>query len=285
MDLQDHTPLSMAFATVITHCTNLIVVSTAILRANEDSDALHQLRVGLRRLRTALTAFRDGLQAGPLAKLKSELRWLQDETTSTRDWQVCVGESLSRIAASVRSPDLPVLTTLALAQLDVAEERCRKLLDNPRFHAFLLLLQEWKRHPEQCFLAEGEALRPYVHRVLTKARKQLKRLYMRLSELDVAELHGLRIRVKRLRYMTELFETLGRRKAVHRYVGELKQLQHHLGAIHDAVIAQDLIVSLRGSTDGCAHAVGLVQGWCAAVIESERGALLANKQRVGKPPY
>lgn len=283
--LNEDTPLPVAFASVIGHCADQIAVNTAILRANEDPDALHQLRIALRRLRTALGAFRDGLQPEALARLKTELRWLQDETTLTRDWQVCVGESLSRIAATVRSPDLPGLMTLAQAQLDAAEERCRKLLDHPRFQAFLLLLQDWKRNPERCFVPASDALRPYAHEVLKKARKKLKALYVRLDELEVAELHDLRIRVKRLRYTTELFETLCRRKAAHRYIGELKQLQHHLGAIHDAVVAQDLIISLRGSSDACGHAVGLVQGWCAAIVENERGALLASKRRIGKPPF
>ena len=92
---------------------------------SDDPEFLHQLRVGLRRLRAALRAFRDVLPSKTTKKLKRALRKLSPKLGAARDWDVLV----ARLEAQRASPEL---LHKAQARRAAARARWRDARSSPR---------------------------------------------------------------------------------------------------------------------------------------------------------
>lgn len=104
-------------------------------------------------------------------------------------------------------------------------------------------------------------------RVRPLARKALARLWKRIeaearhfAEIDEAERHDLRKRAKRLRYSLEFVAALFPPKAVGGFLAALAEAQEAIGAYNDMVTAGDL---LRG-LDPRDPAVAYASGWVAS---------------------
>jgi inorganic triphosphatase YgiF len=59
-----------------------------------DSEAVHQMRVGLRRLRAAVSLFKSSLPGPSTAKIKTDLKWLANELAPAREIDVLVRERI-----------------------------------------------------------------------------------------------------------------------------------------------------------------------------------------------
>jgi CHAD domain-containing protein len=95
-----------------------------------------------------------------------------------------------------------------------------------------------------------------------------------IDDLEKIELHELRIRGKKLRYAAEFFRSLFARKAVKPYLAALADIQSHLGALNDAVVAKALLADLARGQDSLPHALllradGIVTGWIAARVRRD----------------
>ena len=91
---------------------------------------------------------------------------------------------------------------------------------------------------------------------------KVRRLGRKISKLDTAELHRLRIRIKKLRYATEFFGSIWPNRRTNRYLSALKDLQQVLGALHDATVAEKLVAQLKNAGGGDAKfAIAPVNHW------------------------
>src|SRR5262249_16979956 len=90
-----------AFAAAARSCLAQMRANEAPARLGEDPEGIHQLRVGLRRFRALVTAFRDTLSEEAHEFLARELRWLQQELNPARDWDVFITTTLTPIAERV----------------------------------------------------------------------------------------------------------------------------------------------------------------------------------------
>jgi CHAD domain-containing protein len=223
------------------------VVSTAGAEAEADTEAVHDLRVAIRRLRTLLRVARAVYGRRRLSRIEAELRWLVQTTGALRDAEV-LEETLHALS----------LPPEAQSAVDAwSHERLREA--QARRAEVALLLREGP--PERVRIpvgARGEAkrVRPLertlgdLEAVLArgKTRRRLgaaelgrRALGKALGDIlvaasaeasDAAAMHELRIRFKRLRYAAELLapsvgdgaEALARQAA---------RLQKRLGELHD----------------------------------------------------
>jgi CHAD domain-containing protein len=88
------------------------------------------------------------------------------------------------------------------------------------------------------------------------------------------ELHELRIRSKKLRYAAEFFRGAFPKKPATTYLAALADVQEHLGALNDAVVAKSLLAALGRDSGGLppellARADGIVTGWIAARVRDD----------------
>lgn len=188
--------------------------SRARLEAQTDSEALHDLRIAVRRIRSLLRPMRAMSEVAALNNAAAEVGRL---TTPVRDLEVMIQE--------VKERGFPVLAQLRTARL---ASDYSKILKSPALKNLFIQLDEW---PSTFRLAEVNGGLKHVQPQIEKAlKKQIDRLHAAVDDAG-SDRHELRILVKRTRYLTEAFPKLSplSRKAAN----SLKALQSALGSWHD----------------------------------------------------
>ena len=252
-----------------------------------DPEGVHQMRVGVRRLRAALRAFAPIIEPKAIEYLKGELRWMQQDLGPARDWDVFLGETLPPIRAALPEENgFDALTSTAQAARRRAYERAIDAITDARFVRFLLQLSLWLEEDSLILRPDGrgdaapaddpaaEPILGFASRVLRRCDKKLRRAGRHLERLSVDELHQLRIEAKKFRYAIEFFKTLYPARQVKKTLKALVAIQDSLGALNDSAICHSLLKDLRVSAALSAdfnkplteRAVGLISGWQAATL-------------------
>lgn len=212
----------------------VIANSSEVACGRETPDHVHQLRVGLRRLRTALRTFGDGALA--LADCEKPLAEVFRALGAWRDPAVTRESIIPRLQdAGAPSVDLPVSRE---EQVSPA-----KLVHGTAFQLALLSMMEFGMAASQASEA-GAGTRAHegpldaaIAARLTKLHKQVRRDGRRFEKLPEEKQHRVRKRLKRLRYLAEFVAPRYKHRAVKRYLAALEPAQDALGAHNDAVVA------------------------------------------------
>jgi inorganic triphosphatase YgiF len=232
---------------------------------NLDPEGIHQMRVGLRRLRAAISLFSRMLSGGPTEKIKAQLKWLTSELAPAREIDVFVTEKIGRPVRDV----VPRLGGKAIerefaARRTEALERARKAVSSERCRTLLVDVLEWIElrntvHRKDARTPIGKFAADVLHRRVRKLLKEGRYL----DRLSVRERHKFRIAVKKIRYAVEFFESLfpgkHERKQIVRCSRHLKNIQDALGSLNDVVAHQKLAadVALKAPVqNGRARAFG-----------------------------
>ena len=260
-----------ALAKIFRVCADQCAANHDAVLARADPEGVHQFRVALRRMRSALVVFRAVLPQGDAVWLKREASRLIDLLGPARDWDVFIGETLAAVRAA--RPDDETLERLAAA---AEEERARayekaEALRAPEHTAFLLRFGRWIETAGWCAHADRAALdRPLVGLAAPLLDKRHKRVLKRgrnFEQLSDARLHQLRITLKKLRYAGEFFAAQFPDGEPRPYIRALRRLQDDLGGLNDAAVAEhclrELVHARRGRSDLAALGVGAGQviGW------------------------
>jgi len=248
-----------ALHAMIVACLAQVQVNVPGALLELDEEYLHQVRVGLRRLRVVLAIVRHIYDDPEAVALREQVGRLCVDLGRAREWDVFVTQTLASICA--RMPE-----HAGLREVLRASERRRKQLHaatvnrlaSADFQRMLLRFGAWLhsgKWPEP-----GIPLKRFALRILEKRHERVL-AQGAASRDNPAQLHVLRIACKKLRYAAEMFGSLfagGGRKA---YVAELAALQDALGALHDIAIADPLLHELdsRQRRDTLA----LIRGWIA----------------------
>jgi inorganic triphosphatase YgiF len=244
--------------------------------ASADPEYLHQMRVALRRLRSALRVFRDAIDPAFAELLRVELRWLARATGPARDWDVLATQTLPAILhAWGESPAARSVRARVAVRRKVAREPLREALLSPRYVRLVLALARWLAQPAP-ENAEPGKLGDLAARTIAKRHKRLVAGALRLSALTPAERHRLRLEAKRLRYALEGFECLFRRRRFGDYRELLAEIQDDLGRANDAAVAARLMSELKAPTSFTQFA----RGWLAAQTHSSVALLERHADRL-----
>lgn len=251
------TPTALA-ASVLGAALRQILANAREIAAGSDEDAhVHQLRVGIRRLRTALREL-DALH--PLQTLRAEveppLHALFRTLGEHRDRATLVPR-LREEAGAAGGPALfwqPELPAIGAAVRECEVQRALVRLVG--------FVQELAQARDD---GDLKAARKAVASRLGKLHRKLLRAGRRFESLAPEDRHAERKRLKRLRYLAELTRPLFAGRAVDDYVGALKRLQDALGAYQDAVAGRALFA--RHAEHGEPGA-WFAAGWLAAREET-----------------
>lgn len=276
IELGKNLDAAAGFRSIGLSCLRQILLNQEPLQRG-DGEALHQMRVGLRRLRAAISIFKSILGDPETEAIKAQLRWLTEQLGPARDYDVLVAESIVPLQASdTHCAELERLETwvrdqhahtLAQAQRAVASPRFREIgLDT----ALWLFGGAWAHAPGQRRLRR-RALASLARAALAKRTHKLHKTLARLEGLDQGQRHRLRIAVKKLHYGTEFFSSLFPSHAARRrrFVKVLKTLQDCLGKLNDIRIHADIAREIVHPPDGVsarapgreeAFAIGLLRG-------------------------
>jgi CHAD domain-containing protein len=244
----------------------------------EGPEPVHQMRVALRRLRSALKLFGRAVPRCPeLDAVGPPLRELGQVLGGARDWDVFIdGLGAAVGAAFPRERAVGRLLREARARRGAAYHALEEVLDGAVFRQLGLQLAELAvARPWACAGAAGppDAL-PSLHAYARHAlRKRLRKALLAGEAIEaqpVEALHALRLQCKRLRYAAEFLAPLFPGPPTRRFVRRLASVQERLGRLNDGVVAASLIQQLGGGA-GRALAAGVVRGYVAARTERARG--------------
>jgi len=234
-------------------------------RLGED-DAIHQLRVACRRMRSDLRAFGGWVDADWRDSLVEELRWAAGALGTARDAEV-VAERIANAAADLGDEAAPLLADVAARRV-AAEAAVAETLRDPRYVALVARLRTADLPP-----VEGPPARDAAAEVVTSAWRDLERSVRRLRGSRThpdAAWHAVRINAKRARYAAETASVVLGRDAS-RLAKAAERVQDVLGTFHDATCAAALLNELAAGRDGT---FGVVAG---RLVERELRAAEAAK--------
>lgn len=224
-----------------------------VLKLGRDPEALHQMRVALRRLRSALSLFAPVLEADPrAASFADEIKRVTEPFGRARNLDVFLGETLpSLVEARPDDPELDHLRARAESERERAYVAVLAILDSLQWRNLLIDLVGWIETGAWAERAEaGEDARDFAARVLERASRRLKSRGRGLKRLDPESRHRARIAAKKLRYGAEFFGGLYPKKKDRRrraaFGAALKDLQDHLGTLNDWETARSVADGLAG---------------------------------------
>lgn len=224
--------IAQGIEAIVASCLRHLEHNQSLFVDRRDPEALHQARVAIRRLRSALAMFAPLAGSRKLTRIKRELRWLVSELGDARNLDVYLERNLSRDQRAFGEE-----------RRQDAYDRAAAAIASSRSRLLLLDLLGWMRKGSWRFNSNaGKRLDPFVGR-------QIDRLWTRISDsgrvarMNDRRLHRLRIRVKKLRYALEFTDGLysPRERRKRKFGKALKEAQHSLGSLHDIAAAGSMM--------------------------------------------
>jgi len=280
--------LADALAAIVRSCLRQVEGNLDSVAGNDDPEWIHQLRVGVRRLRSALALARPLLADGAVEPLAADLRWLAGALGPARDldvfatqtWPAVLGAAAQAPAAAAGvDAALAVLGERLAARLPQARARARSAMRSPRVQRVLLaggaLAARMPALVRAADAAEGHGpeARDAARKALARRHRRLLRAGEGLAACTPEERHAFRIAAKKLRYATEFFAPCFPAGRSRRYRKALVALQDVLGRLNDAAVAASLAADLASPDPRAVPAAALVAGWAAARVQAEAPAL------------
>jgi len=261
-----------AFRAIGTPCMLHMQANEAGFMAGRDPEYLHQMRVALRRLRSAFAVFRQRIPADKLAPVADEARMLARQLGAARDWDVFATGTMRVIARAFGGDAAIAALARRTARARSAHGRAaRAAISDTAYTRGLLRLARLLASVEDYIDHTAEPLPVFAAQVLQKRHRRVRRLGERLAALTPDELHDFRICAKKLRYAAEFFGTLFPEHRAHRYARALSALQNVLGGLNDLASAERLLGELAPPPD--AMTAGILRGWMAASRERQMAEL------------
>jgi CHAD domain-containing protein len=274
-----------ALRLLIGHLAEVLIWHTPGAAAGVEQTGVHQMRVAIRRLRSALRAFRPAADGPSLRRFDEEARILAAVLGPARDWDVFLaglGAELSE--ALPEEPRIAQLIHAAEGKREAAYTALRATLSGAGYRR---LLWDAVRLVETApWRAEGDAeaadrrargLTDFAAGVIEKRWRKLTEVGAEIGHLPDDEFHALRLEGKRVRYVAELFAPLWAKKRGRRFLARLAEVQEAFGLANDAAVARALVAPLagRGNHGATAWAVGVAEGWALARARRARSRAAA----------
>jgi len=266
--------VQQGFQAIAANCIEQVSANQEGVAGGEDVESLHQMRVGLRRLRSALSLFKARLQLPD--SLQADLDWLVGTLGAARDWDVLAGDTLAQCDGEIDADVLAPLMAAVREQAHAAHAQAAGALAAPRYTQLMLGLQRWLLEP-----GSGKLNQP-LRRFATQALRQRQRRLLKRGKLLLRgtpdQRHQARIAAKKARYASEFFASLFSAGKVDAYIRRLSKLQDVLGVLNDLQVADGLLQTLAGRQPAVQAQAAFVRGFLAARAH-ERLADARNLQR------
>jgi len=213
--------------------------------ASDDPEFVHQARVALRRLRSALRMFRAAAGRERSRVWRDELASVAAALGVARDWDVFALEMLPPALAAHGNAALSRrLRARAARERERHQAAARKAVASARHARAVLALSRWLSGVDAEPLPAGPGLADFAERSIRKAHDRLLARARHFAKLDAGGRHRLRIEAKRLRYGVDALAPVLASHHVARYHDTVAKLQDALGAANDAVTASRLLPEL-----------------------------------------
>ncbi|HVQ07651.1 MAG TPA: CHAD domain-containing protein [Allosphingosinicella sp.] len=244
---------SEAFRAVAQACLRHYRLNEIVLLVRRDADALHQARIALRRLRSALSLFRTTVRGKDYQEVREGLSWLSGQLGDARNLDVLIA------GAGLRAED-SAHGRLARARAK-AYDLVEAALRSERVRALMLRLALWIeagawRFRERASRDIAGLAAHQLERQWRRVRRHGAKLGAKLGGAGADDRHRLRLDVKKLRYAAEFLAGLSAKKPKRarrdRFIAALRDLQERLGDLGDAEAAAAMTAKLAPGMSGSA---------------------------------
>jgi CHAD domain-containing protein len=228
------------------------------------------MRVGLRRLRSALALF--GRFASPPPGMEDELAWLEEKLGPARDWEVFSHSTLDIV--EVPAPEDAGIAHLRHAAIDVASAKRKQAVSavqSVRFTRLILTLARWLACVSWSSTVEkqwkhklGGSLPRFAADCIAREQHRVRRCHKHLRNEEPILQHKFRIATKNLRYATEFFQSLYPNKELDDYLGSLAAMQDELGLSNDKMVAEGFLQQLAEEREDLRPSIGFARGFLIA---------------------
>ncbi len=244
-------PASVAVARLLLRLLDTLEQNVDGVLRDIDTEFLHDLRVAVRRSRSAIKLLGEVLPADLAGHYAAEFKWLGDLTTPTRDLDVhLLGfDSMTAQLVAASPADLEPLRAFLVRRRAREFRRLAAALRGPRFRA---ITDDWRKVLLEIRDTGASPRRRREPAAAELALRTTERAFRRIAAHGAAitadsppeSLHDLRKRAKELRYLLEFFASLHDPVAYRKVVGELKSLQDCLGDFQDSQVQREEIRTL-----------------------------------------
>jgi triphosphatase len=277
------TSLDDAIGVLMRNCLAQFTGNWPVAALGDAKEAVHQMRVSMRRLRAALGLFRSVFPCAELEGYRAEAKRIATALGEARDWDVFMDLARSGpFAHYEETPGSVALLAAAQSKADAGHAAALALLSEKSTTRFVLSMEAfvasrgWRNAVAlDHLLWLSEPVTRFAARSLEQTDRKMRKRGRRFASLTPEARHALRISLKRVRYAADFFGRLFRPpSAVRRYARKLAALQDMLGQYNDAIIASRMVSRLDISANAdLAHAAGVVVGWCGRSSLSDEDAL------------
>ena len=253
------------------------------------TEGVHQMRVAIRRLRSALAAVKPMLSEEHYAWANGAAKSFATALGSTRDWDVLAEELLRPVSEAMpEEEELKLLSRELSRRRRSAYAKAKEAIAAPEYTATILRLGRWfeaRAWRDQPVSEQSAALvasiKELAPALLARRHRQAMKRSKRFMSLAPPERHRLRIALKKLRYTIELLECLFEGKDVRRYLKSLKAMQNDLGHANDVRTAHEMLAPMSADSEAKAatEAAGIVLGWHMHQLLDQEKALRARVRR------
>ena len=283
-------------AIVIGDTLQHFLANWASLRDDVHPEAIHQMRVALRRMRAMLALFHREAPCADFISFRAEAKRIASELGPARECDAFADLVAAGPKAQFGKPEVfKALDALVNARREALHEEARLLIAAPACANFVLKLQAflvrrgWRNAlPAGQLSRLTQPAREFATTALDRLRKRALARGKGLATLPDGHRHELRISLKNLRYATEFFGGLFvEPQELRAYVRSVSRLQDLLGAHNDAVCARSFLDQINAAE--CADtalAAGVVLGWFAGgAAVADRDLLQTWKTFKGSEPF
>lgn len=248
LDLTPDIPAADAVRRILKHLIGVMRRNQNGVITDLDTEFLHDYRVAIRRIRSALGQIKGVLPQEAADRFRQAFRELGQATNTLRDLDVYL---LKQEAYRAQLPEhlAPGLDSMFR---DLTRRRKReqaavvRALESP---AYREVVRRWERFLEKEQGPEAGGAPRAAAPVLELAREDISRRYRRILRAGARitdaspdeDLHRLRISCKKLRYLLEFFASLFPPRDIERLIGQLKKLQDNLGDFNDLFMQQQYL--------------------------------------------
>lgn len=271
--LTDALSVDESITLILRQSLGQLLANRAAADCGKDIEGVHQARIAMRRIGTALSLFKSYLTGPEAAHIKAEIRWLISALGKARDLDVFLDEVLPVVAADrPNDKDIAAVKTAAVKARNTAYRKVRSALNSRRYTDAMLALASWieergwraDTYQEQL---DAPLLSTAGHLIGRRHRKVLK-LGKSFATLSTDQRHEVRLALKKVRYAAEFFVGLYPEAKTRPFISAMRRLQNALGASNDVATAENLLAALiKGansngkSVEALTLGAGKILGW------------------------
>jgi CHAD domain-containing protein len=292
-DLEKNQSCSDALRAIVGAVANQILHNWQVVAETNDPEGAHQLRIGLRRLRSAYRVFRPVADSRQLRELDAKARELGRVIGELRDADVLIDEVVAPVVIDSGHGETGFARLREVLESERTAKRAqvKATLLSSSWSCFQLKLALLSKVADWSTTRDHEAalarpVRKHARKALNRCWRKIARNADRLEALTIEERHQMRKSLKTLRYAVEFFYPIYPGKAAPLFSKELKGLQELFGYLNDVSTAKKLMeLSPVYAADAVLQrAIGYVLGWHAARANEAWTAARARWQRLESAP-